>query len=440
VNLDNPIGNRFDGATRAVIEGYGEDSVAAHILKFLDHAFPESVYIGLAPLNNLFLKSYEETYVKELKSMIMLLKKEISLSQLINVNLLVDMVHLFSEKTGETLFDRITMRNSHFLFTRAGHIISDDYRPFGYVGETKGSLLTDLIENYAGKEMVLTFLKELLHLNGKFQKTSSDPKFPQKSGLNESRCTDDGSLVECEKHSAKLDTGLWLRNVLWQVPLGNTPVGGWPVVLHFQGSFFAPHLFSWRAAQWMPFGAYEQAKGIKGLLDAGFAVITPESHLQGFTFWDTNIPPFSFIWELAPDHLFMEAIFEEIRDPNGLFGRLNSTNKFATGISSGGYMTSRMAVSYPGEFVALAVCAGSYATCAGPLCIVPPLLPRDHPPTLFIHGSIDPIVPLFTMELYEEQLASQGIVTKKYIDPLGFHEWIDGSAQVLVDWMVSYRK
>ena len=99
----------------------------------------------------------------------------------------------------------------------------------------------------------------------------------------------------------------------------------------------------------------------------------------------------------------MKAILEEISNPNGLFGHLNYKRKYATGISSGGYMTSRMAVSYGGEFRSLVVAAGSYATCAGPICIVP-RLPNDHPPTLHLHGGSDLIVPPFTMEMYYDAL------------------------------------
>jgi len=50
-----------------------------------------------------------------------------------------------------------------------------------------------------------------------------------------------------------------------------------------------------------------------------------------------------------------------------------------------------------------------------------------------------PIVPLYTMEAYESALADQGTPTKKVIDPLGLHEWIDGSAKHLVDWFNTYR-
>ena len=74
------------------------------------------------------------------------------------------------------------------------------------------------------------------------------------------------------------------------------------------------------------------------------------------------------------------------------FGPINTTRLYAMGISSGGFMTSRMAVSYPGKFRALADHSGSYATCSD-TCTVPTPLPSNHPPTLFLHGDTDAIVP-----------------------------------------------
>ena len=89
-------------------------------------------------------------------------------------------------------------------------------------------------------------------------------------------------------------------------------------------------------------------------------MLAPEVRLNGSTYWDTNIPPYSFAWTTAPDHDLMVAIFDGIayRD----YGELDESSLYASGISSGGYMTSRMAVSYPGRFKALAINAASYAT------------------------------------------------------------------------------
>ncbi|MCP4500742.1 MAG: hypothetical protein GY822_12345 [Deltaproteobacteria bacterium] len=98
---------------------------------------------------------------------------------------------------------------------------------------------------------------------------------------------------------------------------------------------------------------------------------------------------------MATVHQLMLALFENVSLQK--FGPLDDQRLFAIGISSGGYMTSRMAVSYPGRFVALAIVAGGHATCSGPICNLPDALPRDHPPTVFLHGKQDVVVPAESM-------------------------------------------
>jgi dienelactone hydrolase len=218
--------------------------------------------------------------------------------------------------------------------------------------------------------------------------------------------------------------------VHWQVPLGEPPAAGWPAVLMFQGSFFSAEI-TWIATDDLPFGAYYQTWVVKRLLDAGYAVITPEAKLDGGTFWDTNVPPYSINWESSEDHELMLLIFAGIEA--GTFGPLDSERLFATGISSGGYMTSRMAVSYPGKFRALAIAAGSYATCSGPLCNVPDF-DASHPPTLFLHGEVDLTVPLATAEEYYEKLLAAGVDAKLVTQPGEGHAWIPQSPDEVLAW------
>jgi dienelactone hydrolase len=241
-------------------------------------------------------------------------------------------------------------------------------------------------------------------------------------------------LVSCPYHTSSLETGstgIITRDVHWMLPYGNPPPDGWPVVLMFQGSAFNPE-HNWKGTKSDLYGAYYQVLVLKNLLDAGYAVLTPEAHLGGETFWDTNVPLYADNWEAAPDHDFMLAIFDAI--DAGTFGRIDSGRMYATGLSSGGYMTSRMAVSYPGRFKSLAIMAGSYATCAGLLCTVPDTLPADHPPTLFLHGRNDLAVPVSTMEPYEEKLRNMGMATRKVINDTCGHEWIPESPDEVRDW------
>lgn len=244
-------------------------------------------------------------------------------------------------------------------------------------------------------------------------------------------CEVTGNAVSCTSRRKTIPVGTFVktpRTVLWQLPQGTPPTGGWPVAIMFQGSFLAP---KWSATKLSPYGEYHQMMTIRQLLQAGFAVLTPWAQAAGNTFWNTNIAPYIYNWSIAPDHLFMKGIFAAIEQ--GEFGPLNQKAMYAFGISSGGYMTSRMAVSYAGRFRALVIHSASYATCGGSLCVVP-ALPKDHPPTLFLHGKLDSIVPLWTAKLYISALQKQQTKVMLEVDEKAGHEWLKKSPALVVDW------
>jgi len=248
----------------------------------------------------------------------------------------------------------------------------------------------------------------------------------------ESICSVEGPLLVCPHFTTALFPTGERREIHWQVPVGEPPADGWPAVLMFQGTAVSAAL-TWSASPLYPFGGYYQTQVVQRLLDAGFAVLTPETHLQGLTFWDTNNPLVEYL--ASGDHALILAILDEME--LGTFGDIDTDALFATGISSGGYMTSRMAVSYPGRFRALAIQSGSYATCAGPLCVGPPR-PADHPPTLFLHGTLDLIVPAGTMYPYEAMLADMGVPTKLVLDTTEGHAWIPAAPAEVLDWFTAY--
>lgn len=280
---------------------------------------------------------------------------------------------------------------------------------------------------------------------GTTQDTSSDPVTSTPSdtastpggdtgGLGASRCAVTATTLTCDHQSTTLFTGftgLLPREVHWQVPLGEPPPEGWPVVLAFQGSIFTAELF-WVVLNVDAFGMWNQGMLTKTLLDEGFAVITPEAHLGGFTAWDTNIPPMSLFWELAEDHQFMLDIFEGIE--GGTFGPLDPDRLYATGISSGGYMTSRMDEAYRDRFSALAIHSASWATCVGPVCSVPNDLDAGHLPTMFLHGADDLIVPVSTMLAYRDALDALGVETETLIAEGVEHAWIDEAPVAITEW------
>ncbi|MFC6632480.1 extracellular medium-chain-length polyhydroxyalkanoate depolymerase [Microbulbifer taiwanensis] len=250
----------------------------------------------------------------------------------------------------------------------------------------------------------------------------------------ESRCKiTPGSLfkqerIDCSYRSIQIPSSdITSRQIKWELPLGTPPAGGWPVALIYQGSFFEVEFSRKKNA---PFGGYWEARTIKALLDAGYAVIAPRAPAE--LAWLTNSAGPATIYEITTDYTFLGNVFDAIEQ--GVFGPLNPDRKYATGISSGGYNTSRMAVTWPGEFRALVVHSGSYATCLGPVCVMPLCMPEDHPPTRFVHGFLDTIVPWWSMDLYYDRLLWEGVETDRVTEALGGHEWFPGSPTAVVSW------
>jgi len=246
-----------------------------------------------------------------------------------------------------------------------------------------------------------------------------------------SRCDLTADYVHCAQHVTMISG----RSVYYELPMGTPPARGWPIAFMFSGSFAsADYAFYARSSD--PFGAYYQALATKRLLDAGFAVIAPSTHFGGRTFWDTNDPLFAADWRRSPDDAFMRVIFAAI--DQGELGPLDAAREYACGVSSGGYMASRMGVTYPARFHAIAIQSASYATCSGPLCYPPSPLPADHPPTLFLHGARDLVVPIETMTRYRDALERAGRPTQTIVDPSAGHGWISAAPDAIVAWFSAW--
>ena len=264
------------------------------------------------------------------------------------------------------------------------------------------------------------------------------------------RCTQNGAGEwECSRNY-RVQTywcnGIPLgRGVRWQVPEGSPPPGGWPVAFLYNGSTPADlDPFAPSAAERLigaAFGIDTFPEIIHELLDdphgtgKRYAVIAPEPPQAGIVveFWNTNVV---FPYSISCDYDYFPDLFAEIK--SGRFGsasQYDMDRRYAFGISSGGYNTSRMAVTFNQKkkwdqgcsawcnedtWRALAIVAASYATCGGPLCSIPNL-PNNHPPTKFWHGTADIIVPLWTADDYADALDDDGVQTDFVVHGAG-HE------------------
>lgn len=251
---------------------------------------------------------------------------------------------------------------------------------------------------------------------------SSDVDVPAPGG---SRCAMTGSTLTCTSQTVQLGG----RTVTFQHPLGTAPTAGWPTVIFYQGSFIAGSK-AFAASMGDSFGQFELTSTVKALLDRGYAVVAPNAQNNGNLYWQSNVPPYSTNWSGSSDDVFVTALLDATED--GTFGPLDASHRYAMGISSGGYMTSRMAVSYAGKFRALVIEAGSYATCSQ-TCNVP-TLPADHPPTLFMHGDADSTVPLSAMTPYRDKLMADGRVVDTIIHAGAGHEWLPEGKTAVPAW------
>lgn len=243
----------------------------------------------------------------------------------------------------------------------------------------------------------------------------------------EGDCVVTAAQVVCEPRHATVGE----REVYWRAPAGVAPAGGWPAVFVYQGSFYGPPTTWGTVKRDAPFGGYQQARLQVTLLAKGYVVIAPAA--EGVA-WQTNT---TTSWDTTTDKTVIDGLLSDVK--SGKYGAIDATRLFATGISSGGYMTSRMALSYAGTFRALAIESASWATCGGVLCVLPPSLPSDHPPTLFLQGREDTIVPVASVEPYVNALKAQGTEVEFVIDEKAGHEWLSDSPERVSAWFEGHR-
>jgi len=241
-----------------------------------------------------------------------------------------------------------------------------------------------------------------------------------------------GSSMSCD-HERLVFRGLYGdREILYATPNTVRPKDGYPLAIFFQGSFFPS---SFKRNKIDPFGGYNEILLMKKLLDNGYMIIAPKAIVG--TYWQSNIIGINY--DKSADKFLVNKIFNKIED--GIFGKVDMDNLFAFGISSGGYMTDRMFQSHKHiNFNAFAIASASYAKCGGPYCPLPKIVDSSHPPTLFMHGKKDRVVPLRTMKKYSELLKQNHIQTKIIIDENATHQWIKEAPKSVLEWFNLHLK
>jgi hypothetical protein len=193
---------------------------------------------------------------------------------------------------------------------------------------------------------------------------------------------------------------------------------------------------TWCVARTKPgeFAVWHQIATVVALVKAGYTVMQPAAHIQfgpfganrGY-FWDTNTGT-DAVWRASADKTLMDTLVTQLQPTATTFGAIDINHVYAMGISSGGYMSSRIANEYAGglnndstvrsttkPFRAVAIESGSYQSCFGNFAegrfrdrcvdkIAAATIPATHAPTFFLHDMKDQVVPYNTMDAYRNKL------------------------------------
>lgn len=181
-------------------------------------------------------------------------------------------------------------------------------------------------------------------------------------------------------------------------------------------------------------GESDQNSFVEMAIKNGFFVVAPDSsspYCQRAKQWDYTPSSTDF------------PLFEEMM--KWLKYNIGTQEIFVVGISSGGFMTERLANKYSAHIDGVVIhSAGSYDNAVlntSGVCGVSfnttaiPQVSSDHPRTYMLHGEKDNIVKFEIGEILANQLKSRGIEVEFYKNPLGKHQWFKEKNQPILDWL-----
>lgn len=227
--------------------------------------------------------------------------------------------------------------------------------------------------------------------------------------------------------------GLILRGLRVYSSSENDSTRKKPVLIYFHSTDFPVTLDRPKAS---PFGLYHEKRLIEKLVtEHNFIVIAPDAlYNYGSFAWQTNLAPYFFNFESSEDYYLMDYLFNNLQE---FHPDIHTRKIFVGGLSSGGYMASRISIlpdlakHVKGTFIHSA----SYASCISYYCDIPTDIPDYHPPTLLIASRFDPLVPEGTIEVYYERLKEAGIGARLVSRPGAWHGMYDSDIKLIIDWL-----
>lgn len=232
------------------------------------------------------------------------------------------------------------------------------------------------------------------------------------------------------------------RRFLWMMPNSSPPEEGYSVLFMLHGA--TQYADTWFLSGKGGFkGSYiwgkRQSNFAKEALEKGFLIIAPDS-IRPFKIgpkaWDSQTEDYN----QSKDLPFIQDILYWLDNSSV---KINSSNIFCIGFSSGAFMTSRIAHYFGSQFKALAVHSGGNADSFKIEnfrhifdCNTEQNISENHPPTLIIHGGKDRLVPANAGINYYNDLLKAGIKSHLIINPNGLHIWQSSFNEKILDWFL----
>jgi predicted esterase/predicted secreted protein len=230
------------------------------------------------------------------------------------------------------------------------------------------------------------------------------------------------------------------RKVYLAMPKGDCPEKGWQVAILLHGRGQTPGVW---------FGEGLLAQGDQKLfppliLESGLVVMAPEA-LEPF---EKGIRQWDFFHKILPnskDLTFFNALFQWMQGNRDI--KFDLSKIYVIGISSGGFMASRLAQVFPENWEGIVVIAAGNADSFPRIPSFPidnnPLshkLSSEHPPTLIIHGDKDRIIPFAYGERYYQDLKQAGVNTEMLVMTNEGHRWPAQFHENIIQWLQARHK
>jgi len=225
------------------------------------------------------------------------------------------------------------------------------------------------------------------------------------------------------------------RHVYCVHPEGMPPANGWRVIILLHGRGQSGGAWFGKG----PLSMGEQKTFPQDALRANYAILAPDSGknpISGARQWDCM----HRVVERSEDLLFFRDLLNWVKKND--WARLDAGQAYVAGISSGGFMASRLAHVFPSRIRAVCIVSAGNADSVkmGHKLVsifdssTTQTISVSHPSALILHGTADRLVPVDMARRYFHDLQAAGVRVRYEEIPGGRHAWHAAFNKIILEW------